>query len=352
MHHALYEPAMGYYSAGSTKFGEAGDFTTAPETSPLFGACLGRQIGLLFQQTGMNTLLELGAGTGKLAAEVLSQLHSTKQLPKSYYILEVSADLRQRQKTTLEQMVPELVDRVVWWDSLPSNPLSVVVIANEVLDALPVERFQLDEYGVIQNLGVTWKNRFQDAMRPASGLLLNCVRKIRDGVNEPWPSGYTSEVCLGLAPWLTSVLECVQQGIVLIMDYGLTQREYYLPDRNAGTLMCYYRHRVNDDPYQFVGLQDITAWVDFSHVAQVAETVGLNVAGFTTQAHFLLSLGSEIFQQAVTQNDQKNRVEAIQQIKTLTMPGEMGERFKVMALSRDVDITMDAFLLRDFRWAL
>ncbi|MEM7280475.1 MAG: SAM-dependent methyltransferase [Pseudomonadota bacterium] len=352
MRTVLYEPGLGYYSAGASKFGVSGDFTTAPETSSLFAQCLATQIHDVLLRDNLDIILELGAGTGRLASDILSTLSSVGTLPKEYRILEVSADLRGRQQDYLSRTVPHAFHRIRWLDRLPEESFSGVVLANEVADALPVERFQLDDYGVLQSRGVTWKDGFCDALRPASGPLLALLRKIRDSAGGDWNPGYQSEVCVELVPWLKSILRTMEKGLMLLVDYGYVEREYYLPERSMGTLMCHYRHHAHPDPYHLVGLQDITAWVNFSQVAQAAQETDFDVAGFTNQGHFLLATGSDQFESMLSQADDLNRARLIQEIRTLTMPDQMGERFKVMALTRGCETTLKGFGLRDFRSTL
>ena len=349
---ALYEPGLGYYSAGSAKLGAGGDFTTAPETSSLFGLCLASQVHDVFESENIHQVLELGAGSGRLAADLLLTLKDRGRLPERYWILELSGDLRERQRLHLQTVVPELMDRIHWLDQLPAAPQPMVVIANEVADALPVERFVLDDDGVLQNCGVTWKDGFCDAMRPASGSLLTEVRKIREAVGQEWPHGYCSEICLGLRPWLTTVLESIEKGCMFVMDYGYVEREYYLPERSMGTLMCHYQHRAHADPYFWVGLQDITAWVNFSELARVAVDAGCQVLGFTNQSHFLLSSGASQLEAKLQSAGDHERMQLVQEVKALTMPDQMGERFKVMAIGRHCTATPTGFHLRDFRGSL
>ncbi len=352
MQSALYEPGLGYYSAGAVKFGAAGDFTTAPETSSLFALCLGSQVKTLLDGENIDQILELGAGSGRLAADLLGTLRDLDRVPEQYWILEVSADLRERQQQYLQTAIPDLVNRVQWLDHLPATPQPMVVIANEVADALPVDRFVLDDDGVLQNCGVTWRDGFCDAMRPASGLLLSEVRRIREAVGHDWAAGFRSEVCLRLRPWLSSVLDAMERGCMFIMDYGYVEREYYLPDRSMGTLMCHYQHHAHDDPFLWVGLQDITAWVNFSQIAQVALDTGCDVLGFTSQSHFLLGSGAKTLEAKLHSASDIERAQLIQEIKTLTMPDQMGERFKVMALGRRCETHLSGFGLRDFRGSL
>lgn len=351
MEMALYEPGLGYYSAGARKLGAAGDFVTAPEVAPVFSRCLAGQCAEILGTLGGGDVLELGAGSGTMASGVLGELERLGRLPGRYLILDVSADLRERQRATLAQCVPHLVGRVEWLDRLP-EAIEGAIVANEVLDALPVERFVI-RGGEVNTLGVTEHfGRFDWSEVRASTALREQVRAIADEAGGAWPDGYTSEVNTGLAPWLASVGAALARGAVLFVDYGLPRREYYSPERSTGTLLCHFRHRFHDDPFDRPGLQDITAWVDFTAVAEAAVAAGLEVAGYTTQAHFLIGNGIGEFVANVDGLDVVQRVNLSRQAMVLTLPGEMGERFKVIALAKGYDSPLRGFAVRDLRHTL
>ncbi len=351
MQAALYEPGLGYYSAGARKFGPAGDFVTAPEVAPVFSRCLARQCAEVLEHLGGGDVLEIGAGSGVMAAGVLAELERLGRLPARYRILDVSADLRERQRDTLAGAVPHLLGRVEWLDRLP-EPFDGVTLANEVLDALPVERFAI-RGGEVDSLGVAWQfGRFEAAPARASAELLRRVRAIEQDLGAPLPDGYVSEVNLGLGEWLAAIAGAQRRGVQLFVDYGLPRREYYAAERRAGTLLCHFRHRFHDDPFARLGLQDITAWVDFTAVAEAAVAAGLEVAGYTTQAQFLIGCGIADYVADVSDLDVVGRVNLSRQVMVLTLPGEMGERFKVMALARDYDRELRGFTVRDLRHLL
>ncbi len=351
MEMALYEPGLGYYSAGARKLGASGDFVTAPEVAPVFSRCLAGQCAEILATLGGGDVLELGAGSGVMAAGVLHELELLGRLPARYLVLDVSADLRDRQRATLEQSVPHLLERVEWLDRLP-EAFEGVVLANEVLDAMPVERF-VSRGGEFNTLGVTdYFGRFDWSEVPGSPELREHVRVIAREVGEAWPAGYTSEVNAGLARWLASVAAALSRGVMLFVDYGLPRREYYSPERSTGTLLCHFRHRFHDDPFDRIGLQDITAWVDFTAVAEAAVAAGLEVAGYTTQAHFLIGNGIGEFVANVEGLDVVQRVNLSRQAMVLTLPGEMGERFKVIALAKGYDSALRGFAVRDLRHTL
>ena len=348
---ALYEPGLGYYSAGARKLGAAGDFVTAPEVAPVFSRCLAVQCEELLRSLGGGDVLELGAGSGVMAAELLGELARRDCLPERYWILDVSADLRERQRATLAAAVPHLLDRVEWLDRLPED-FTGIVVANEVLDALPVERFVV-RGGAVNALGVTSQlGRLEWSEARAPEALADAVRGVERDTGVAWPDGYTSEINLGLADWLAALAASVRRGVLLFVDYGLPRREFYAAERSDGTLLCHFRHRFHDDPFTRPGLQDITAWVDFTAVAAAGQAAGLEVAGYTTQAHFLIGCGLGEFVADVSGLDVVSRVNLSRQAMVLTLPGEMGERFKAIALAKGYDSPLRGFAVRDLRHTL
>ncbi len=343
---ALYEPGMGYYSAGASKFGQAGDFVTAPEISPLFSRCLANQCIEVFQQLGAADILELGAGSGVMAADILTELHATNHLPQHYFILEVSADLRERQRERIAKLAPDLVERVQWLDEWPKD-FRGVVLANEVLDAMPVQRFRIRK-DQVNSVGVTWQlGQLDWSEVRADEALEKAVRTIENELESSLPDGYGSEINLRLRDWVASLATSIAEGVVLLIDYGLPRRQYYRPDRREGTLLCHYRHRFHDDPLINAGVQDIGAWVDFTAVAEAAVDSGLEVIGFTTQAHFLIGNGIEQFIAALQSAELEARVQLARQAMLLTLPGEMGERFKVIGLGKNYQHSLRGFSIRD-----
>lgn len=354
---ALYAPGLGYYSAGAFKIGAGGDFTTAPELSGLFGRCLARQCAQVLRVTG-GEILELGAGTGSLAAVLLGELAALAVLPERYAILEVSADLAARQRARLAQLPAALSQRVVWLERLPERALRGVMLANEVADALPCRRVTWDGERLAE-IGVTLAGsggsadaqiRFCERAMPADAVLARAWKEIIAGVDAQPPPGYTSEVCLRVAPWISALSACLERGVLLLCDYGLPRRHYYHPQRVSGTLRCHFKQRAHDDPYINVGLQDITAWVDFTRVAEAAAGAGLSVSGFTTQAAFLLALGIEGLVAGAPDGVQRARLAS--EARQLLMPGEMGESFKALVLSRDFPDSVLGFALQDLRHSL
>jgi SAM-dependent MidA family methyltransferase len=356
---ALYAPGLGYYSAGARKLGAGGDFTTAPEVSSLFGACVAKQCAEVLRDIDHGCVLEVGAGTGRLAVDVLARLEAVGQLPLHYFILEVSADLRERQRALLGETLPHLVDRVMWLDVLPA-PFDGVILANEVLDALPVARFRYIADGY-EELGVGLDaDEFVHIARPADPAMAASCRRLVPGqipaqdsglAADAW-DGYVSEYCPTLQPWSASIAACLNRGAILWMDYGLPRAQYYLGERHEGTLLCHFRHRAHDDPFLNPGLQDITAWVDFTSLAEAGRSANFEVAGFTTQAFFLAGLGIDDEMRRIAGADPNHFARLASQARQLMLPGEMGERFKAMVWLRGIDGPLSGFALQDLRHTL
>lgn len=338
---ALYAPGLGYYVAGKYKFGAQGDFVTAPEFGSLFARCLAHQCQTILTSMDGGDILEVGAGSGVLAADLLLALEATDALPDHYFILELSADLCERQAEMLLQKAPRLVDRVHWLDALPDS-FRGIVLANELLDATPVERFRVTESGLNQ-IHVAWEDgRFVWQEQP-----------IEAAIQLPTlPVGYVSEINLHAEAWVRSLGDILTQGVVLLIDYGFPRAEFYHPQRSQGTLMCHYRHRAHDDPLILVGLQDITAHVDFTAMAEAGTDAGLSLLGYTSQAAFLLGNNLDRIVAASDPNDVRAHLDLTQQVKKLTLPHEMGELFKVMALGRGAKEPLRGFSMQDRRGRL
>jgi SAM-dependent MidA family methyltransferase len=336
---ALYAPGLGYYVAGARKLGPGGDFVTAPEISPLFGRALARQVAQVLETTG-GGVLELGAGSGKLAADLLGELARIGRLPERYRILEVSAELRERQRNLLAQKVPDLLARAEWLDTLPGR-LTGVVLGNEVLDAVPVQVVAWREDGLFERGVALEGDRFAWAERPAGADIRSAAKAIE--VEPP----HVSEIGLTARALVFTLARRLQDGVMLFIDYGFGRREYYHPQRNAGTLMCHYRHRSHDDPFFLPGLQDITAHVDFTAVAESAQRAGLALLGYTTQAQFLLNCGITDLLAETPAEDAAAYLPQSAAVQKLISPAEMGELFKAIALGRGVDAPLVGFASGD-----
>ncbi len=336
MNLALYSPNNGYYRSNAIVIGRQGDFITAPEMSDLFGYSLARQCKQVLNKS--SCILEFGAGNGVLATQIIFELARLNSLPKKYYILELSAKLKQQQYDTISKVLPELVDIVEWLSELPKS-FSGVVIANEVLDAMPAKRLMFSD-GRFFELGVDYKDgQFQWSLfdEPFSGSI-----KI-PAVN--FIEGYKTEINLQALAWIESLYEAMSDGLVLLVDYGMDRVEYLHPQRTEGTLRCYYNHKASDDPFENIGKQDITTSVNFSDIADRACDAGFEILGYCNQAMFLLSLGIEDY--LLQEQDVAKRIQLAQQIKQLILPSAMGESFKVLALSKKQTVKLDGFREQD-----
>ncbi len=348
MQFALYAPGLGYYSAGARKFGASGDFVTAPELHPIFARCLARQVAQVFERTGGREVIEFGAGSGRLVVDLVRALADLGLVPSRYSIIEVSADLRERQRELINDALGSRAGCVRWLDGLPAEPIRGVVIANELLDALPVERFRIAN-DAVEQLGVSVAG---DSLSLATRVAAPAFAKKVSALGVMGEDGYASEFCPLLASWIESVAALIASGVLLVMDYGLPRAHYYHHERRQGTLLCHYRHRANAEPLARIGLQDITAWVDFTALAEAGDAVALNVLGYTTQAHFLLGAGLSEEIERLTGESAAARDAATRAANRLLLPGEMGEAFKVMALGRGVSEPLAGFSVRDLSHTL
>ncbi len=343
---ALYEPGLGYYMAGAHKFGEGGDFITAPEVSPLFGQCIARQCQQIFAATEP-TVLELGAGSGKLAASIINAFSNTPDF--KYSILEPSAELQQRQQRYLQGVLgDDNFSRVTWCNELP-QAIDGVIIANEVMDALPFEQFTIAKDGPMQ-VGVALEDgALNYTMMEAPTAMRDKIDQIQQDIGFDLPHGYTSEISMLLPGWISALGACLKRGVLLLSDYGYSRKEYYLQERSTGTLSCFYQHRTHTDVFFYPGLQDITAHVDFTHVVESGAAVGLDLLGYTSQASFLLDNGLLDIAEPQLQacQSEAERLTLSAQIKTLSLPGEMGERFQFMALGKSFSTPLAGFRSQD-----
>lgn len=354
MQRALYEPGLGYYSAGLHKFGASGDFVTAPELGELFATCMARQVSEVADLLGGYAILEVGAGSGLLCTSLLREL-SAQWAPDHYFILETSADLREVQRQRIATDAPQWLERVTWLDQPPAAAWRGVLIANEVVDALAAERFRVTAAGVEQICVTLEGDSLAWVTRPAPADLERTVRQAESSLDRPLPVGYRSEIRPHLPAWLDAMTNQMQQGLALFADYGYPRREYYLPERTDGTLMCHYRHHAHDDVFFWPGLQDITAWVDFTALAEAADSCRLEVAGYTSQAMFLLGCGLDAVLAERLRECADEGLSLRAEARQLTLPGMMGERFQVMGLGRglaDPEQPLAGFSLQDLRYRL
>lgn len=343
---ALFAPGLGYYSGGLRKFGPEGDFVTAPEISPLFGKAVARQVSQIMRASA-SSVLEVGAGSGLLACDLLEALEAAECLPDRYAILELSGELRMRQAETLQERVPHLADRVVWLEDMPAR-FAGCIIANEVLDVMPVQRVAWRDGGIFER-GVACGDgaAFVWQERPAEGRLLEAARALP--VQPPLAVGecYVSEISLAARAWVAEWAPRLESGAMILIDYGYPQAEYYLPSRSCGTVQCYYRHRAHADLLRWPGLNDITSFVDFTAMADSAYAAGLDVLGYTTQAAFLTNCGLLELLAELGPTDQLPYLRAARAASRLIAPHEMGELFKVLILGRGVDEPLTGLLRGD-----
>jgi SAM-dependent MidA family methyltransferase len=337
----LYAPGLGYYSAGKTKFGPAGDFVTAPELGDLFARCIAGTLAPTLQEIGdAADFVELGGGSGRFAVTALRELAANGALPRRYRILEPGADLRERQRVHVaESLSPDIAARVEWIDRPPETAWRGVLFANEVLDALPTTRFAMlggnvyEEYITMREAGAT----FAREDRPADALVAAAVRHVERYLDREFADGYRSEILPQLPFWMPAVMGSLERGVALFVDYGYPRSEFYLPERSDGTLVCHYRHRAHADPLFRPGLQDITAFVDFTAAAEAGTGAGFELVGYAPQGQFLLASGLPALIEESAHLGEADRMRVVAEAKRLTLPGEMGERFQAIAFARGVD---------------
>jgi SAM-dependent MidA family methyltransferase len=343
MERCLYAPGLGYYSAGKTNFGEAGDFITAPELGELFARCVVNATYPVIEMLGESAdFLELGGGSGAFAEAALKAFAASGAVPRRYYILEPSADLRERQRERLAAALPsELFAHVLWLDRPPEQDWQGVLFANEVIDALPTTRFTMRAGEVYEEyVALDGEGRLMRVDRPADALVSGAVRHVERDLGAEFPEGYRSEILPQLPYWIQAIAGSLTAGVMLLIDYGYVRREYYLPERNDGTLRAYYRHRSHNDPLYLPGLNDLTASVDFTALAEAGNSAGFGVAGYMPQAQFLIGSGlQDVFGVAYEEAaDEAARYDLAQQVKKLTLPEQMGERFQAMLFARGMDV--------------
>lgn len=386
MQDVLYTPNLGYYTSGILPFGYRGDFVTAPELSPLFSRCLARQCKQILEQINNGigngasngesngNILEIGAGSGQMAIDILMELERLNALPKKYYILELSTHLQNYQFEHFKTRCPELLSRVQWLseNSFKDFKFKGVIIGNELVDAMPVHKFSVTEQGLMETRVIAKKEMagffFKDFLieKQFTKNDMSIFLEKNKALFSDLPIGYNSEINLNLDPWLRRLLNFLEQGVILLIDYGFPRAEFYHPDRTTGTLMCHYRHYSHMDPFCYPGLQDITAHVDFTTIAETAFDENCDVLGFTNQTSFLIGCGLlELVEQAnlingkendvATKNTTENTIERYKQsqaIQILTSTAEMGELFKAIAIGKGFDEPLMGFQFSDQRYRL
>ena len=331
----MYKPGLGYYSAGAEKIGHSGDFTTAPEISKLFGMALANQITPILDHYQSPSIIEIGAGTGKLAFDIMTQLNDYQVNFDRYYILELSADLKQRQQSMLSHLPTKTLNKIVWLDSIPVDSIDGVIIANEVIDALPFTRFK-SQNGQVYELGISVEdNQLIEQPRLADEMLSNTVDSIAKEIGMTFQDGYTSEIRINFGSWFRTIESMLSSGSIFFVDYGYSRQEYYDEERTNGSMICHYRNVAHEDPLSNLGIQDISASVDFSQLADVALQRNIEVGFFTSQADFLIN--AEILGVIESVIDEGLKMRLTQEVKQLLLPNQMGEVFKCMLLNKNIN---------------
>ena len=331
----MYKPGLGYYSAGAEKIGHSGDFTTAPEISKLFGMALANQMTPILDHYQSPSIIEIGAGTGKLAFDIMTQLNDYQVNFDRYYILELSADLKQRQQSMLSHLPTKTLNKIVWLDSIPMDSIDGVIIANEVIDALPFTRFK-SQNGQVYELGISVEdNQLIEQPRLADEMLSNAVDSIAKEIGMTFQDGYTSEIRINFGSWFRTIESMLSSGSIFFVDYGYARQEYYDEERTNGSMICHYRNVAHEDPLSNLGIQDISASVDFSQLADVALQRNIEVGFFTSQADFLIN--AEILGVIESVIDEGLKMRLTQEVKQLLLPNQMGEVFKCMLLNKNIN---------------
>jgi len=331
----MYKPGLGYYSAGAEKIGHSGDFTTAPEISKLFGMALANQITPILDHYQSPSIIEIGAGTGKLAFDIMTQLNDYQVNFDRYYILELSADLKQRQQSMLSHLPTKTLNKIVWLDSIPMDSIDGVIIANEVIDALPFTRFK-SQNGQVYELGISVEdNQLIEQPRLADEILSNTVDSIAKEIGMTFQDGYTSEIRINFGSWFRTIESMLSSGSIFFVDYGYARQEYYGEERTNGSMICHYRNVAHEDPLSNLGIQDISASVDFSQLADVALQRNIEVGFFTSQSDFLIN--AEILGVIESVIDEGLKMRLTQEVKQLLLPNQMGEVFKCMLLNKNIN---------------
>ena len=349
MNFVLYKPTLGYYSTGTHKIGLGGDFTTAPEVSKLFGVAIANQLLPAIRKYKKPSILEIGAGSGKLAFDIINHLNNRNVELDYYYILEISGDLKERQKRTLSQLPKGIQVKIRWLDKVPEEGIEGAVIANEVIDALPFERFKIIDNDIVQ-IGITFKgSQLIEKERAASPVLREAIKNIEHDIGRSFDSGSVSEIRVDFEDWFKSINKGLKSGIALFIDYGYARKDYYSSEIDNGNMICHFQNKAHLDPYIYPGLQDISASVDFSLLADSAFNLGYQVELYCHQADFLMS--ADILESINSETDDEERIRMNQQIKQLFLPNIMGESFKCMLLSKECNIEhLEA--VKDLRYML
>jgi SAM-dependent MidA family methyltransferase len=342
MDHALYQKDLGYYSSKRQIIGPDGDFITAPEIGNIFAGAIAKQCALAFSATAAASVLEIGAGKGSLAVDILQRLDQMNCLPEQYFIIEISEKLIKHQKKKLNDKAPEYSSVVSWITSVPDN-FDGIIIANELLDAFPFERFARTNENVLQLFVSFEKDNFVYKFRKAEKQLHDYVVLLEKKLGYQLDDGYLSEVSFESQEWVKETASKINTGVLLLIDYGASRKDYYAANRNHGWTRCHLLHHAHNEPLIYPGIQDITTWVDFSAVADVAVMMDMKIEGFINQSQFILNSGFENDFNDFVKLDIKSQIELTRQIKFLTLPNQMGENFKCLRLSKNITLGEDWF---------
>ena len=351
MQHALYEKDLGYYSSKEEVIGSKGDFITAPEQGKIFANSLANQCAVIIREITGAAVLEFGAGTGALVINILKKLKEMECLPEHYFIVDVSATLIDCQKKRLQKEVPELASIVSWVSSVPRE-FSGIIIANEVADAFPFERFVKTDNEVLQVCVLNGKEKFEYDLIPAKKKLCDYIYALEEKLDRKLTNGYLSEVSFEAQDWIKDIACKMKAGIFLMLDYGVSRKEYYAPHREQGWTRCHFMHHAHNEPLIYPGIQDITTWVDFSVLSEVAVDNDMKIDGFLNQSQFIINNGIEENFQNFEQLDIKTQLELSRQIKLLTLPDQMGENFKCLGLSKNFVLNNNLFEKGDRSYVL
>ena len=334
MHHALYAPVVGYYSGKSEKFGESGDFITAAEETGILGRIIAKQCSVILNEIPDASIIEYGPGSGALAISILKQLLKMDLKPRAYYMVDVSEDLIERQKNRISTEFPEIYDSVIWISKIPDG-FSGIVIGNEVIDSMPFERFMISDKRILQFFVGIKEEELVNKLEPANPELKKYVKQIESKIGKYLCDGFISEVSFKGRDWINEISLKLNQGMVILLDYGVSRSEYYSDDKNQGWMHCHFKHHKHFEPLIYPGIQDITTWVDFSLISETAKANGMMVDAYLTQAQFIINNGIEDEFLGFDSMDTKKQMELTRQIKLLTLPDKMGSNFKCLVMKKN-----------------
>jgi len=334
MQHALYAPLLGYYSGKSKKFGESGDFITAAEETGILGRIIAKQCSVILNEIPDAAIIEYGPGSGALAVSILKQLLQMGLKPRAYYMVDVSEDLIERQKNRISTELPEIYDSVIWKSEIPDG-FSGIVIGNEVIDSMPFERFMISNKRILQFFVGTKEEELVYKLEPANIEIQKYVKRIESQIGKSLCEGYISEISFLGRDWINQISLKLNEGMIILLDYGVSRSEYYSDDKNQGWTHCHFKHHKHFEPLIYPGMQDITTWVDFSLISETAKANDMIVDAYLSQAQFIINNGIEDEFLGFESMDIKKQMELTRQIKLLTLPDKMGSNFKCLVMTKN-----------------